>query len=183
MNDFLQKIINWFKEFGLPFHMFNWGLPAILPILAVCLFSFVAQKMGMVFEKNNYINFLINFGSQLFYFSFLLLINNAALYYLKENNKQKNDFTISITFAMLLLLFYTASTIFIITNCKNCGFKTAIFILLLSIIVSIISIYLYSRNIDASYRSKSNESALLSEERSDKSRTLENRIKSNDDKK
>lgn len=121
----------------------------------------------------------MNFSSQLFYFSFLLLINNIAIYYIYGKSKQSNLFTLSLFFAILTFLIYVANTFFVLSN-SQCDIITVIAISLISIIFSCTSVYLYSKNAEAAFNINDDESAKLSEERNDKSKTLEDRIKSDD---
>ena len=109
-----------------------------------------------------------------------VLINNIALYYLYDQKKQNNHFTLSILFSIMLLLAYIVATIFALSNCVNCGIKSAATIFIISIVTSCISVYMYSKNAKASFNIKNDESAKISEERKDKSKTLEDRIKSDD---
>lgn len=180
MSNFLKNIINWFKEYEPSFHILNWGLPAIVPILAVLMFFYVLKKLGLIVSDNYNLILLMNFSCQLLYFSFLLLINNVALYYLYEQKKQNNHFTLSMLLAIILLLAYIAATIFALSNCTNCGIISVMTMFIISIITSCISIYMYSKNAKASFNIKNNESAKISEERKDKAKTLEDRIKSDD---
>ncbi len=178
-NPFIS-IANWFKEYALSFHIFNWILPAFLPIIAVSIFFWALQELGLETGQNYYLILFMNFASQLFYFSFLLLINNAALYHLYNNRKQNNHFALSIFVAILFLLAYVVATLFVLSNCSTCGKNLVGVIFIFSILTSGISIFLYSKNTEASFNIKNDESVKISEERKDKSKTLEDRIKSDD---
>ncbi|MCD7779683.1 MAG: hypothetical protein LUH05_03300, partial [Candidatus Gastranaerophilales bacterium] len=178
MKKIFNNIINWFKEYTLSFHIFNWVLPAIIPIIAVTMFFIVLKKLGLIIPANRNLILFMNISCQLLYFSFLLLINNIALYYLYDQKKQNNYFTLSILFSIMLLLVYIVATIFALSNCINCGIKSVAIIFIISIVTSCISIYMYSKNAKASFNIKNDESAKISEERKDKSKTLEDRIKS-----
>ena len=112
-NPFIS-IANWFKGYALSFHIFNWILPAFLPIIAVSIFFWALQELGLEIGQNYYLILFMNFASQLFYFSFLLLINNAALYHLYNNRKQNNHFALSIFVAILFLLTYVVDTLFVL---------------------------------------------------------------------
>ena len=180
MNALFNNIINWFKEYPLSFHIFNWVLPVIIPTIAIIIFFFVLKKLGLIISVNHNLILVMNISCQLLYFSFLLLINNIALYYFYEPKKQNNHFTLSILFSIILLLVYIAATIFVLTNCANCGIKLITLILIISIIAACFSVYMYSKNKKASYNIKNDESAKISEERKDKSKIIEDRIKSND---
>ena len=180
MKRIFNNILNWFKEYALSFHIFNWVLPAIIPIIAVTVFFIVLKKLGLIIPTNHNLILFMNISCQLLYFSFLLLINNIALYYLYDQKKQNNHFTLSILFSIMLLLAYIVATIFALSNCVNCGIKSAATIFIISIVTSCISVYMYSKNAKASFNIKNDESAKISEERKDKSKTLEDRIKSDD---
>lgn len=177
MKKICSNIANWFKNYTLSFHMYNWILPALCPIIAVGLFFWVLKKLKL--DVITCSNLFMNFSSQLFYFSFLLLINNIAIYYIYGKSKQSNLFTLSLFFAILTFLIYVANTFFVLSN-SQCDIITVIAISLISIIFSCTSVYLYSKNAEAAFNINDDESAKLSEERNDKSKTLEDRIKSDD---
>lgn len=178
VNDFK----NWFLSCGMSFHIFSWIIPAILPIIALVILVGVLSKITGNMSANNFINIFMNFICQLLYFSFLLLINNSALYYYYEKEtqtKKESNFALSIFIAIIILLFYVGLTLLTLVNCKNCGIKTVIFSLLISLSGTIFSIYLYSKNINASFNIKNDEGAKLSTTRASKTESLEEKIKSN----
>lgn len=107
MKRIFNNILNWFKEYALSFHIFNWVLPAIIPIIAVTVFFIVLKKLGLIIPTNHNLILFMNISCQLLYFSFLLLINNIALYYLYDQKKQNNHFTLSILFSIMLLSIFS----------------------------------------------------------------------------
>ena len=178
----VNNLKNWFVSCDMSFHIFSWVIPAILPIIAVYILIFVLSKITGSMSANNFVNIFMNFVCQLLYFSFLLLINNSALYYYyeKENQTKKDpSFAISIFIAIIILLCYVGFTLLTLVNCKNCGVKTILASSFISILCTIFSIYLYSKNINASFNIKNDEGTKLSNTRACKTETLEEKIKSN----
>ena len=77
----LQKINCKLKNAGIDFHIYNYILPAILPIVG--LFICLSPNFKIINWKNIYLSSL----SQLLYFSFFILISNMVLLYSKDRSR------------------------------------------------------------------------------------------------
>lgn len=89
-----KKIIN----AGSDFHVYNYILPAILPILGliVCMFCNTSNEI-------DWKTFFLSSYSQLLYFSFFILISNTVILHNKTNTKANS---IHLVAALIILFIY-----------------------------------------------------------------------------
>jgi len=144
-----KKLIN----AGVDFHVYNYILPAILPIigLIVCMLCNTSNE-------TDWKNFFLSSYSQLLYFSFFILISNTVILLNKTNTKAKSIHLIA---ALIILFLYIGYS----SNLYNINHIFKIWEICIWTIIVITILYLvigiYAMNPDSPYNN--NEEDIITE--------------------
>lgn len=143
-----ENLISWIAELwnnftnaGYEFHCYNWFIPAIFPIFAAIIGILLNWKTPI-----SYYGIVVGFICQILYFGFFTLIVNMAIIYKRnESNKKNNDYVTSFIIALFTIVTYVPLSNNYFLNQKHYNKISILIIALISFIIFILSIMLYSK--------------------------------------